>query len=247
MRFKVLTLFPEMFKGFVKESIIGKAIDKNIIEIDIENIRDYSTNKHKRVDDMPYGGGPGMVMTPQPLKDAILSNSSDQSHIIFLSPKGQVLNQSKVKQLSKKEEIMFICGHYEGIDQRIIDKYVDEEISIGDYVLTGGELPAMVSIDAITRILPGAIGREDSYKEDSHYNGLLDHPHYTRPQDFDGDVVPDVLLSGHHKNIERWRYEQSIIKTYERRPDLIDNLVSSKKLEEKDKNRIENTIKKHLK
>lgn len=247
MRFKVLTLFPEMFNGFMNQSIIGKAIDKKIIQVDINNIRAYAKNKHKSVDDMPYGGGPGMVMTPQPLKDAILSNSTDKSHVVFLSPKGKVLNQSKIKQLSNKEEILFVCGHYEGIDQRIIDRYVDEEVSIGDYVLTGGELPAMVTIDAITRLLPGAIGTADSFKEDSHYNGLLDHPHYTRPQNFEGDDVPNVLLSGHHKNIENWRFEQSVIKTYERRPDLIDDLMQSDKIDEKEKNKIKNTIKKHLK
>jgi tRNA (guanine37-N1)-methyltransferase len=207
MIFNVLTLFPEMFEGFLKASIIGRSIENNLLDVNLINIRDFSEDKHKSVDDAPYGGGPGMVMTPQPLRDAIQSVNKD-SHIVFLTPKGQPLDQKKVIDLSIRENITLICGHYEGIDQRIIDTYVDEEISIGDYVLTGGELGAMVVVDSVTRLLPGVLGDEDSYKEDSHYNGLLDHPHYTRPQNFDGIEVPKVLLSGHHEKIEQWRLEQ---------------------------------------
>lgn len=245
MIFNVLTLFPEMFEGFLKTSIIGRSIENKILQVNLINIRDFSKDKHKSVDDAPYGGGPGMVMTPQPLRDAIQSINMD-SHIVFLTPKGQPLNQRKVIDLSNREHITLICGHYEGIDQRIIDTYVDEEISIGDYVLTGGELGAMVVVDSVTRLLPGVLGDEDSYKEDSHYNGLLDHPHYTRPQNFDGMEVPKVLLSGHHEKIEQWRLEQSIINTYKKRSDLIEKKLDNDSDEEGLVTQIKNTLKKYL-
>lgn len=245
MIFNVLTLFPEMFEGFLKSSIIGRSIENNLLNVNLINIRDFSKNKHKSVDDAPYGGGPGMVMTPQPLRDAILS-VDQESHIVFLTPKGQPLDQKKVIDLSNQKNITLICGHYEGIDQRIIDTYVDEEISIGDYVLTGGELGAMVVVDSVTRLLPGVLGDEDSYKEDSHYNGLLDHPHYTRPQNFDGKKVPKVLLSGHHEKIEQWRLEQSIINTYKKRSDLIDKKLNSDNNEDGLVTQIKNTLKKYL-
>lgn len=245
MIFNVLTLFPEMFEGFLKASIIGRSIENNLLDVNLINIRDFSEDKHKSVDDAPYGGGPGMVMTPQPLRDAIQSVNQD-SHIVFLTPKGQPLDQKKVIDLSNQENITLICGHYEGIDQRIIDTYVDEEISIGDYVLTGGELGAMVVVDSVTRLLPGVLGDEDSYKEDSHYNGLLDHPHYTRPQSFDGKEVPKVLLSGHHEKIEQWRLEQSIINTYEKRSDLIDKKLANNRDELGLVTQIKNTLKKYL-
>lgn len=232
MKFKVLTLFSEMFNGFLKSSVIGKAIDKKILDVELINIRDFSKNKHKSVDDSPYGGGPGMVMTPQPLKDCIENAKSDKSKVIFLTPKGKKLNQNLVNDISKEKELILLCGHYEGIDQRIIDKYVDEEISIGDYVLTGGEIGAMVLIDSIGRLLPGVIGDENSYKEDSHFNGLLDHPHYTRPQIFDDMKVPDVLLSGNHKKIDEWRMEKSISNTYEKRPDMIKKFIKTTNNEE---------------
>jgi len=245
MIFNVLTLFPEMFEGFLKASIIGRSIENNLLDVNLINIRDFSEDKHKSVDDAPYGGGPGMVMTPQPLRDAIQSVDKN-SHIVFLTPKGQPLDQKKVIDLSNQENITLICGHYEGIDQRIIDTYIDEEISIGDYVLTGGELGAMVVVDSITRLLPGVLGDEDSYKEDSHYNGLLDHPHYTRPQSFDGKEVPKVLLSGHHEKIEQWRLEQSIINTFKKRPDLIDKKLDNDSDEEGLVTQIKNTLKKYL-
>ena len=245
MIFNVLTLFPEMFEGFIQTSIIGRSLENKIVNVKLLNIRDFSEDKHRSVDDAPYGGGPGMVMTPQPIRDAIQS-INEASHKIFLSPKGQPLDQKKVIDLSNKDNITLICGHYEGIDQRIIDTYVDEEISIGDYVLTGGELGAMVVIDSVTRLLPGVLGDEDSYKEDSHYNGLLDHPHYTRPQVFDGLEVPPVLLSGHHEKIEKWRLEQSIINTYEKRPDLIERKINSNDNDERLITQIKNTLKKYL-
>jgi len=245
MIFNVLTLFPEMFEGFLKASIIGRSIENNLLDVKLTNIRDYSNDKHKSVDDAPYGGGPGMVMTPQPLRDAIQSISA-ASHIIFLTPKGKPLDQKKVIDLSDQENITLICGHYEGIDQRIIDTYVDEEISIGDYVLTGGELGAMVVIDSVTRLLPGVLGDEDSYKEDSHFNGLLDHPHYTRPQSFDGLEVPSILLSGHHKKIEHWRLEQSILNTYKKLPDLIEKKLNADVTDKELIVQIKNTLKKYL-
>jgi len=245
MIFNVLTLFPEMFEGFIQTSIIGRSLENKLVKVKLLNIRDFSEDKHRSVDDAPYGGGPGMVMTPQPIRDAIQA-INEASHIIFLSPKGQPLDQKKVIDLSKKDNITLICGHYEGIDQRIIDTYVDEEISIGDYVLTGGELGAMVVIDSVTRLLPGVLGDEDSYKEDSHYNGLLDHPHYTRPQVFDGLEVPPVLLSGHHEKIEKWRLEQSIINTYEKRSDLIEQKINSNDSDERLITQIKNTLKKYL-
>lgn len=245
MIFNILTLFPEMFHGFLETSIIGRSIENKLLNVKLVNIRDFSKDKHKSVDDAPYGGGPGMVMTPQPLRDAIKSIGKD-SHVVFLSPKGQPLNQKKVVSLSKESNITLICGHYEGIDQRIIDTYVDEEISIGDYVLTGGELGAMVVVDAVTRLLPDVLGDEDSYKEDSHYNGLLDHPHYTRPQEFDGKKVPSVLLSGHHENIMQWRLDQSILTTYKKRPDLIEKIMKSKNAENDLSDQIKNTLKKYL-
>lgn len=245
MIFNVLTLFPEMFEGFLESSIIGRGIENNLLKVNLLNIRDFSKDKHKSVDDAPYGGGPGMVMTPQPLRDAIQSVPQG-SHVVFLTPKGQRLNQQKVIELSNQENITLICGHYEGIDQRIIDTYVDEEISIGDYVLTGGELGAMVVVDSVTRLLPGVLGDENSYKEDSHYNGLLDHPHYTRPQIFDGKKVPKVLLSGHHEKIEQWRLEQSIINTYQKRPDLINKKLDNDNNKDSVVTQIKNTLKKYL-
>ena len=245
MIFNILTLFPEMFEGFLRTSIIGRSVENNLLDVNLINIRDFSEDKHKSVDDAPYGGGPGMVMTPQPLRDAIESVNKD-SHIVFLTPKGRPLDQKKVIDISIRENVTLICGHYEGIDQRIIDTYVDEEISIGDYVLTGGELGAMVVVDSVTRLLPEVLGDEDSYKEDSHYNGLLDHPHYTRPQNFDGMEVPKVLLSGHHEKIEQWRLEQSIINTYKKRSDLIDKKLNSDNNEDGLVTQIKNTLKKYL-
>ena len=219
MKFDVLTLFPEMFDGITK-SIIGKAIEKNIIEINLVNIRDFSKNKHKKVDDTPYGGGAGMVLKPDVVYDAYTSIKSEDAKVIYLSPKGKTLNQEKVKKLAKENHIILLCGHYEGIDQRVLDEIVDEEISIGDYVLTGGEIPAMVLIDSVSRYINGVITKE-SVEEESFSNGLLEYPQYTRPEIFLDKKVPEVLLSGHHENIRKWREEESLKITRRNRPDLL--------------------------
>jgi tRNA (guanine37-N1)-methyltransferase len=232
-----------MFKGFLSESIIKRAIENELIKINIINIRDYTFDKHKQVDDTPFGGGGGMVLKPEPLFRAL--ENLKNSKIIYTSPQGETLTQDLVKELSKEEEITIIAGHYEGIDERVIDEFVDLEISIGDYVLTGGELPAMIITDAISRLIPGVLGNSASYENDSFYNGLLDYPHYTRPAEYNGLKVPDVLLSGHHKNIEIWRKKESIKRTYIRRPDLIKEKLKNKefsKLELKLLNEIKNEI-----
>lgn len=220
MKFDVLTLFPEMFET-LKESIIGKALERKIIEINTINIRDFSKNKHKKVDDTPYGGGAGMVMMPDVVYDSYMSIPyKENAKVIYLSPKGKVLNQQKVEELSKQEHLILLCGHYEGIDQRVLDKIVDEEISIGDYVLTGGEIPAMVLIDSVSRYVEGVL-KEDSIKEESFSNGLLEYPQYTRPEIFEGEKVPEILLSGHHENINKWRKQKSLEITKQKRPDLL--------------------------
>ena len=219
MKYSVLTLFPEMFK-ILETSIIGKAIEKDLINIDLINIRDFSKDKHKKVDDTPYGGGAGMVIRPDVVYDAYKSINDENATVIHLSPKGKVLNQDLVKTLSKKEHIILLCGHYEGIDQRVIDEIVDEEISIGDYVLTGGELPALVLIDSVSRYIEGVLSRE-SITEESFTNNMLEYPQYTRPEVFHGVRVPEVLTSGNHQNIEKWRKEKSIEITKNRRPDLL--------------------------
>ena len=219
MKFDVLTLFPEMFNT-LNQSIIGKAIEKSIININLINIRDFSKNKHKKVDDTPYGGGAGMVMMPDVVYDAYKSLDYKDAKVIYMSPQGQKLNQKKVVELSKEKHIILLCGHYEGIDQRVLDEIVDEEISIGDYVLTGGELPAMVLIDSVSRYIEGVLTHE-SIAEESFSNGLLEYPQYTRPEVFNGIKVPEVLLSGHHENINKWRKEQSLKITKKKRPELL--------------------------
>jgi tRNA (guanine37-N1)-methyltransferase len=227
MKFDILTLFPEMFEKVLGESIIGRAVENSIIEINTVNIRDYSIDKHRKVDDYPYGGGAGMVMTPQPIFDAFYSVTASLDYrprVIYMSPQGRLLNQDIVKGLAKEKHFIILCGHYEGIDQRVIDGIVDDEISIGDYVLTGGELPAMVLIDAVARMLPGVLSKEEAFSRESHYNGLLEHPHYTRPYEFRGMKVPEVLLSGHHEKIEKWRMQKSLINTRNKRPDLLKRL-----------------------
>ena len=229
MQFDVLTLFPKMFKS-LDESIIGRAKEKGLININLVNIRDFSKNKHKKVDDTPYGGGAGMVMMPDVVYDAYKSLKAENARVIYMSPQGQKLNQSKVVELSQEKHIVLLCGHYEGIDQRVIDEIVDEEISVGDYVLTGGELPAMILIDSVSRYIEGVL-KEDSTKEESFSEGLLEYPQYTRPEIFNGNKVPEVLLSGHHENIDKWRREQSLKITKKKRPDLFKNI----KLSEKDK------------
>lgn len=223
MRFDVLTLFPEMFMPLQK-SILERAQKNGNIDINLINIRDFSKDKHKKVDDTPYGGGAGMVIRPDVVYDAYNSiENRENAKVIFLSPQGKTLNQQKVEELSKKEHLILLCGHYEGIDQRVLDKIVDEEISIGDYVLTGGELPSMVLIDAVSRYVDGVLNIE-SIKEESFSNNLLEYPQYTRPETFLDEKVPEVLISGHHENIRKWREEQSKIITNKKRPDLIINL-----------------------
>ena len=219
MKFDVLTLFPEMFE-ILNQSIIGKAIEKNLIDIHLINIRDFSKDKHKKVDDTPYGGGAGMIMKPDVVYDAYQSVKDENAKVIYMSPQGKPLNQKKVEELSKENHLIILCGHYEGIDQRVLDKIVDEEISIGDYVLTGGEIPAMVLIDSVSRYVKGVL-KEDSIKEESFSNGLLEYPQYTRPEVFEGMKVPEVLLSGHHENIEKWRKEKSLEMTKKKRPDIL--------------------------
>ena len=219
MKFDVLTLFPEMFEP-LNSSIIGRAKEKNLIEINLINIRDFSKDKHKKVDDTPYGGGAGMVMMPDVVYDAYKSIKDENAKVIYMSPQGKKLTQKKVEELAKNKHLIILCGHYEGIDQRVIDKIVDEEISIGDYVLTGGELPAMVLIDSVSRYADGVITKE-STNEESFTNGLLEYPQYTRPEVFEGEKVPEVLLSGHHANIEKWRKEKSLEITAKKRPDLL--------------------------
>lgn len=228
MKIDVLTIFKNMFDTVMGESIMGRAIDRNIVSVNYTDIRDFSNDKHKRVDDYPFGGGPGMVMKPEPIYNALSSLDYKNARVIYMSPKGKVFNQNLARELSKEEHIIFICGHYEGIDNRIIDNYVDDEISIGDYVLTGGELAAMVVMDSIIRLLPGVLGNEDSFKDESHYEGLLEYPQYTRPRVFNDISVPEVLLSGNHKKIEEWKRYQSLMLTYLRRKDLLENIKLSK-------------------
>ena len=225
MKFDVLTLFPEMFDT-LNQSIIGKAKEKELIDINLINIRDFSKDKHKKVDDTPYGGGAGMVIKPDVVYDAYKSIENKDAKVIYMSPQGKIINQKKVEDLSKQKHLIILCGHYEGIDQRVLDKIVDEEISIGDYVLTGGEIPAMVLIDSISRYVEGVISQE-SIEEESFSNGLLEYPQYTRPEVFQGEKVPEILLSGHHENIEKWRKDKSIEITKKKRPDLLKNMAEN--------------------
>lgn len=222
MRVDILSLFPEFFSVFTDWSIIGRAIKDNKVIVNNVNIRDFSNNKHNKVDDYPFGGGSGMLMKPEPIFEAINSVKSQNSRIIYLSPQGRKFNQELAKELSREEHLVLLCGHYEGIDNRIIENYIDEEISIGDFVLTGAEIPAMLILDAVIRLLPGVLRSKESYIDDSHYNGLLEYPQYTRPRVFNGYSVPDILLSGNHKNIKNWREKQSLKVTLEKRPDLLD-------------------------
>lgn len=221
MRIDILSLFPEMFTP-LKTSLIGKATDKKALEINIIDIRDYSKDKHKKCDDYPFGGGVGMLMTPQPIYDALTSiEGYESAHKIYMSPVGETLKQDKVMALSEKQHLIILCGHYEGIDQRIIDMLIDEEISIGDYVLTGGELPAMVVVDAVARYIPGVLGKSESADDESFASGMLEYPQYTRPQNFMGHVVPEVLVSGNHEKIAEWKRNQAKKITEKRRPDLL--------------------------
>ena len=225
IKFDVLTLFPDMFNAVLGDSIINRARENNLACMNFINIRDFSQNKHKKTDDYPYSGGGGMLMTPQPIYDAYMSVASScekKPHTIYMSPHGAVFNQKKAIELSKKDHIVILCGHYEGVDQRVLDMIVDEEISIGDFVLTGGEIPAMAVIDSVCRMIPGVLSNEGSYTNESHFDGLLEHPQYTHPQEFMGVKIPDVLISGHHKNIEIWKRQQSLLTTLKKRPDMLE-------------------------
>ena len=223
MKFDVLTLFPEMFEA-LNQSVIGRASKNNLLEINLINIRDFSKDKHKKVDDTVYGGGAGMLIRPDVVYDAYKSVKSEKAKVIYLSPQGNKLCQSKVEELAKQEHLILLCGHYEGIDQRVIDKIVDEEISIGDYVLTGGEIPAMVLIDSVSRYIDGVITNESTSEESFSGSGLLEYPQYTRPEDFEGIKVPEILQSGHHENINKWRRKEAIKTTYIKRPELLEKV-----------------------
>lgn len=230
MKIDILTLFPEMFTGPLEESILGRAREKEIVQIDIRDLREYTQGRHRKADDRPYGGGPGMVMKPEPIFEAVKhltrgdsprKTTASCARVIFLSPQGEVFTQDKAQELAGEKHLIFICGHYEGIDERAVRKLATDEISIGDYVLTGGELPAMVVTDALVRLLPGVLGGENSAKQDSFSKEIFDCPHYTRPALYRQEKVPEVLLSGNHEEIEKWRRREALRKTFLKRPDLI--------------------------
>ncbi len=229
IKINILTIFPNLYEGFVSETIIKKAIDKNKLEVNIIDIREYSKNKHKKVDDYPYGGGEGMLLMVQPIDDAIKANSLECSKMIYTSPKGKTINQPMLYELSEEEEITILVGRYEGVDQRVLDKYKFEEVSIGDFVLTGGDLVAQIIVDGVSRLLPGVLNNDQSILQDTFTQELLEHPQYTRPEDYEGMRVPDVLLSGHHKNIEEWKLEQQLKETKLKRKDLYDKYVEKNK------------------
>ena len=231
MNFHVLTLFPEMIENGMNTSITGRAITKGLLTLEAVNIRDYAFNKHQKVDDYPYGGGAGMVMQPGPVYDCyqdIVKDMNKKPRVIYMTPQGKVFNQAIAEELSREEELIFLCGHYEGIDERVLEEIVTDEVSIGDYVLTGGELPAMVMIDSISRLIPGVLNNDDSAEYESFQDGLLEYPQYTRPETFMDKKVPPVLLSGHHGNIEKWRREESLKRTLLRRPELLETAELTK-------------------
>ena len=231
MRIDILTLFPEMCETVMAESIIGRARKRGAVQVCCHQIRDFAYDKHNRVDDTLFGGGMGMLMMAEPIAlcmDDLVEQLGKKPHVLYMSPQGSVLSQEKVKELATYENIAILCGHYEGVDERILEEIVTDYVSIGDYVLTGGELPAMVMIDAVSRLVPGVLNNEESAEFESFHDNLLEHPQYTRPVEFRGRKVPDVLLSGHHGNIDKWRREQSLKRTLERRPDLIETAILSK-------------------
>ena len=225
IRFDVLTLFPEMLEAVLGSSIIGRARDRGLLELNFINIRDFTKNKHRKVDDTPYSGGGGMLMQPQPIYDAYMSVTGGLSYkplTIYMSPQGKIFDQKCAVSLAEHEHIVLLCGHYEGVDQRVLDEIVDMELSIGDFVLTGGEIPAMAVIDTVARLVPGVLSSESSYENESHFNGLLEYPQYTKPQEWHGRAIPEVLISGHHANIDKWKHEQSLLNTLKKRPDLLE-------------------------
>lgn len=237
MEFHIMTLFPEMIRACMQDSILGRAVKKDIISVNVVNIRDYSKDKHRHVDDYPYGGGAGMVMQPGPIYDCwadITRSMEKKPRVLYMTPQGKVFDQKAAQELSGEDCLIFLCGHYEGVDERIIEEIVTDEYSIGDYVLTGGELPAMVMIDTIARLIPGVLGNQESAPGDSFQDGLLEYPQYTRPEVFHDKLVPDVLLSGHHGNIAAWRRQQSLLRTLRRRPELLQDPEVRKNLSKKD-------------
>ncbi|MDE6124667.1 MAG: tRNA (guanosine(37)-N1)-methyltransferase TrmD [Eubacterium sp.] len=231
MRIDILTLFPEMCNAYISESIIGRARRAGKVEIECTDIRDYTKDKHRRVDDTPYGGGMGMIMQVEPVYDcfsALCEKLGTKPHLIYLTPQGKTLTQKRVKELSELDNIALLCGHYEGIDERVIEELQPEEISVGDYVLTGGELPALILADSVSRMLPGVLSDDECFEEESHFSSLLEYPQYTRPYEWKGRTVPDVLLTGHHANVDKWRRQQSLKRTLERRPDMLEKAELSK-------------------
>lgn len=231
MRIDIVTLFPEMCETVLHESIIGRARKNNLITLYCHNIRDYTLNKHRRVDDYPYGGGQGMIIGPEPIArcfDSIIAQTGEKPHFVYMSPQGERFSQEKAKEYSKLNNLVILCGHYEGIDERIIEEYIDEEISIGDFVLTGGELPALCIADAVARMIPGVLSEDICFEDESHYSGVLEHPQYTRPPVWRGREVPQVLLSGHHANIKKWCRKMSLLRTCQRRPDMFKRLELTK-------------------
>ncbi len=225
MRIDILTLFPEMCNAYLSESIIGRARKAEKVQIECVDIRDYTKDKHRRVDDTPYGGGMGMIMQVEPIYDcynSLCRKTDAKPHLIYLTPQGKTLTQKRVRELAQMDNIALLCGHYEGIDERVIEELQPEEISVGDYVLTGGELPALILADSISRMLPGVLSEDECFEEESHYSSLLEYPQYTRPYEWRGRTVPDVLLTGHHANVDKWRRQQSLKRTFERRPDMLE-------------------------
>lgn len=226
MRFDIATLFPDMLENYLSQSVVGRARAKGLFEAECHNIRDYTLDKHRRVDDTPYSERQGMLMQCEPIYrcwQAICNMTRSQPHVIYMSPQGKTLTQRRCIEFSKLSHIMILCGHYEGVDQRILDKIVDEEISVGDYVLTGGELPALTLVDSIVRLLDGVLAEPDCFEDESHYSGLLEYPQYTRPEVWMGEKVPEILLSGHHANILKWRHEQALINTAKKRPEMLED------------------------
>lgn len=224
MRIDIMTLFPDMCLAYLNSSVIGRARSAGIVQIECTDIRDYTTDKHRRVDDSPYGGGMGMIMQAQPIFDCyqdICKKAGTKPHLIYLTPQGKTLTQERVKALAKLDHLALLCGHYEGVDERVIEELQPEEISVGDYVLTGGELPALIVADAVSRMIPGVLSSDECFTEESHYSSLLEYPQYTRPFKWRGRQVPDVLITGHHANVEKWRREQALKRTADRRPDML--------------------------
>lgn len=224
MRIDLMTLFPDMCRAVLDESILGRAQKKGVLEVHCHQIREYTKNRQMQVDDYPYGGGQGLVMYAQPIADcfrAVCEQAGTRPHLVYMSPQGAVLTQKRAKELSEMPALCVLCGHYEGVDERVLEALVDEQISIGDYVLTGGELPALALIDCVSRLVPGVLSEETCYTDESHYSGLLEYPQYTRPAEWEGREIPDVLLTGHHENIRRWRREQALLRTAKLRPDML--------------------------